>query len=141
MLAHLCHSVKKYPADDETRPLFLAPLSELFGRVIVMQLSTGIFLIFNIACAVANSTGQLLAFRLLSGLAGSAPLALGGGVLSDVWSPVDLARAMALFSLGVRPCNIPPHGTWMSKLTAYCFIATAWTNLRSNHRGIHCGKR
>ena len=72
-----------------------------------MQLSTGIFLIFNIACAVANSTGQLLAFRLLSGLAGSAPLALGGGVLSDVWSPVDLARAMALFSLGVRPCNIP----------------------------------
>ncbi|RPB05253.1 MFS general substrate transporter [Choiromyces venosus 120613-1] len=81
-------------------PLFMAPLSELFGRVIVMQVTTILFLTFNIACAVANSTTQMIVFRLLAGLAGSAPLALGGGILSDIWAPVDLARAMAFFALG-----------------------------------------
>ncbi|CUS08372.1 unnamed protein product [Tuber aestivum] len=81
-------------------PLFMAPLSELFGRVIVMQVTAVLFLVFNIACAVANSTAQMIVFRLLAGLAGSAPLALGGGILSDIWAPVDLVRAMALFALG-----------------------------------------
>ncbi|KAG0128968.1 major facilitator superfamily domain-containing protein [Tuber indicum] len=81
-------------------PLFMAPLSELFGRVIVIRVTTVLFLIFSIACALANSTAQMMVFRLLSGLAGSAPLALGGGILSDIWAPVDLVRAMAIFSIG-----------------------------------------
>ncbi|KAI5843429.1 major facilitator superfamily domain-containing protein [Morchella snyderi] len=81
-------------------PLFFAPLSEIFGRVKVMQVSIFLFLVFNIACAVAQTTGQMIAFRLLAGLAGSSPLALGAGILSDIWAPVDLARAMAFFALG-----------------------------------------
>ncbi|KAG0633914.1 major facilitator superfamily domain-containing protein [Tuber brumale] len=81
-------------------PLFMAPLSEMFGRVIVIRVTTVLFLLFSVACALANSTAQMLSFRLLSGLAGSAPLALGGGILSDIWAPVDLVRAMAVFSIG-----------------------------------------
>ena len=101
------------------RPLFMAPLSELFGRVIVMQVSTVLFFVFNIACAVANSTAQMIVFRLLSGLAGSAPLALGGGVLSDVWAPVDLVRAMAFFSLGV--CLISPFPSKIARMLIWMF--------------------
>lgn len=62
-------------------PLFLGPLSEMYGRFVVLQLATLFFLVFNMACGFARSSSQMLAFRFLSGLGGSAPLAIGGGVL------------------------------------------------------------
>lgn len=57
-------------------PLFLGPLSEVYGRTIILQLSNLFFLVFNIACGVCQSKGQLTVFRFLSGLGGSAPLAV-----------------------------------------------------------------
>lgn len=57
-------------------PLFLGPLSEIYGRVPVLQLSNLFYLVFNIACGVSRSKGQMIAFRFLSGLGGSAPLAV-----------------------------------------------------------------
>lgn len=57
-------------------PLFLGPLSEMFGRVIIIQTANIWFLVWNIACGVAQSKGQLIAFRFLAGLGGSAPLAV-----------------------------------------------------------------
>lgn len=57
-------------------PLFLAPLSEIYGRVIVLQLANLFYLVFNIACGVSQSKGQMIAFRFLAGLGGSAPLAV-----------------------------------------------------------------
>lgn len=59
-------------------PLFLGPLSEVYGRVIVLQLSNLFYLAWNLGCGFAQSSGQLMAFRFLSGLGGSAPLAIGG---------------------------------------------------------------
>ena len=57
-------------------PLFLGPLSEIYGRVPVLQLSNLFYLVFNIACGASRSKGQMIAFRFLSGLGGSAPLAV-----------------------------------------------------------------
>lgn len=57
-------------------PLVLGPLSEVYGRVPILQLANLIYLIFNTACGFCNSKGQLIAFRFLSGLGGSAPLAV-----------------------------------------------------------------
>ena len=57
-------------------PLFLGPLSEIWGRVIVLQLANLFFLVFNIACGVSQTKGQMIAFRFLSGLGGSAPLSV-----------------------------------------------------------------
>ena len=62
-------------------PLFLGPMSEIYGRVHVLQLSNLFYLVFNIACGVCTSKGQLLAFRFLSGLGGSGPLAVGNSSL------------------------------------------------------------
>ena len=57
-------------------PLILGPLSEIYGRVPVLQLSNLFFLVFNIACGFSKNKGQMIAFRFLSGLGGSAPLAV-----------------------------------------------------------------
>lgn len=56
--------------------LFFGPLSELFGRVVIMQTGTVLYLVFNLAGGFANSMDQLLAFRFLAGLGGSASLAV-----------------------------------------------------------------
>ncbi|KAI8232758.1 Efflux pump vrtL [Colletotrichum sp. SAR 10_99] len=63
-------------------PFVLAPLSEMYGRVVVLQSANMFYLIFNTVCGFSTSKEQMLAFRFLSGLGGSAPQALGGGVLT-----------------------------------------------------------
>lgn len=62
-------------------PLLFGPLSEVFGRIPVLQATNLFYLIFNLACGFAQNGTQMLVFRFLSGLGGSAPSAIGGGVL------------------------------------------------------------
>lgn len=62
-------------------PLFLGPLSEIYGRVPVLQISNLVYLIFNIACGASKTKGQMIAFRFLSGIGGSAPLAVSDRLL------------------------------------------------------------
>lgn len=62
-------------------PLCFGPLSELFGRAYVLQCSNLCYVAWNLGCGFAQTSGQLIAFRFMSGIAGSAPLAIGGGVL------------------------------------------------------------
>jgi hypothetical protein len=66
-------------------PLFLGPLSEIYGRVIVLQLSNLFYLAWNLGCGFAQTSGQLMAFRFFSGLGGSAPLAIGGVRISFIF--------------------------------------------------------
>lgn len=57
-------------------PFVLAPLSELFGRIRVLQTANLLFLIFNTLCPCSQTMPQLYVFRLLSGIGGSAPQAV-----------------------------------------------------------------
>lgn len=57
-------------------PFVLAPLSEIYGRVCVLQYANLIYLAFNTACGFATTRSQMLAFRFLSGIGGSAPQAV-----------------------------------------------------------------
>ncbi|EXL40211.1 hypothetical protein FOCG_17202 [Fusarium oxysporum f. sp. radicis-lycopersici 26381] len=80
-------------------PFLLAPLSEMFGRVVVLQSANMFYLIFNTVCGFSKTKEQMLIFRFLSGLGGSAPQALGGGVLSDCWRKEERGTATAIYSL------------------------------------------
>lgn len=57
-------------------PFVLGPLSEVFGRSRVLQCSNAFYLIFNTACGFSKTRSQLLAFRFLAGMGGSAPQAV-----------------------------------------------------------------
>lgn len=57
-------------------PFLWGPLSEVFGRVRVMQGANLIFLLFNTVCGFAKTKEQMMAFRFLSGIGGSAPQAV-----------------------------------------------------------------
>jgi multidrug resistance protein len=80
-------------------PLFLGPLSEMFGRRPVIQLSSVFFIAWTMACALAQTQGELTAFRFLAGLGGSAPLTTGGGTVGDLFVPEQRGKAMAMYSL------------------------------------------
>ncbi|KAI7337565.1 MFS multidrug transporter [Hortaea werneckii] len=80
-------------------PLFLGPLSELFGRRWILQGSNFFYFCFNLGCGFSQNIGEMIAFRFLSGLGGSAPMGIGGGVLGDLWLPQERGKAMALYSL------------------------------------------
>lgn len=57
-------------------PFVLAPLSEIYGRVTVLQYANLIYLVFNTACGFAQTKQQMLAFRFLAGIGGAAPQAV-----------------------------------------------------------------
>ena len=105
-------------------PLFLGPLSEIFGRRIVLQLSNLFYFIFNLACGFSNNLPEIIAFRFLSGLGGSAPLGIGGGVLGDIWLPQERGRAMALYSLMplLGPAIGPIAGGFIAQYTTWRWV-------------------
>lgn len=81
----------------------------------------GIFFIFTIACAVSQTTTQLAVFRFLSGLGGGTPLAIGAGVLADIWEAKERGRAVAIFSLG------PPIAPTVAPIIAgFISLRTTW---------------
>lgn len=109
-------------------PLFLGPLSELYGRVRVLQIANAFYFVWNLACGFATSKGQLMAFRFLAGLGGSAPLAIGGGLLSDCWKAEERGRAISIYSLAplLGPAIGPIAGGFITENTTWrwCFWAT-----------------
>lgn len=81
-------------------PLFMAPLSELYGRLYVYHASMLGFVVFVVACAVAPSMGALIAFRFLSGVFGSCPVTNASGSIADLVPQEGRAAAMAAISIG-----------------------------------------
>ncbi|OJJ43905.1 hypothetical protein ASPZODRAFT_154391 [Penicilliopsis zonata CBS 506.65] len=105
-------------------PLFLGPMSEIYGRVIVLQLANLWFLVFNTACGAANTKGQMIAFRFLAGLGGSAPLAIGGGVLGDCFKPEQRGKSVAVYSLAplLGPAVGPIVGGFITQNTSWSWV-------------------
>lgn len=110
-------------------PLLLGPLSELYGRVIVLQLANLFYLFFNLGCGLCRTKVQLIVFRFLSGFGGSAPLAIGGGVMSDLFTAEERGRAMSIYSLAplLGPAIGPIAGAFISENTSWRWIFYATT--------------
>ncbi|KAI1734246.1 major facilitator superfamily domain-containing protein [Xylaria scruposa] len=109
-------------------PLVWGPLSELYGRVIVLQLVNLIYLFFNLGCGLARTKEQLIVFRFLAGLGGSAPLAIGGGLLSDLFNAENRGKALSIYSLAplLGPAIGPIAGAFIAQNTTWrwAFYAT-----------------
>ena len=67
-------------------PLFLAPLSELYGRYPVVTISSWFFNAWILGCSFATSMSSLIVMRLLAGIAGSAVMTIAPAIVGDVFS-------------------------------------------------------
>ncbi|KAJ5303193.1 major facilitator superfamily domain-containing protein [Penicillium atrosanguineum] len=81
-------------------PLFLSPLSELYGRRPILNFANAFFTLCHIGCALAPNIGVFLAFRILSGIGGSVTLSVGGGMVADLFDIHERGVANALVTTG-----------------------------------------
>lgn len=92
----------------------------------VLQATNLLYLFFNLGCGFAKTKAQIIVFRFFAGLGGSAPLAVGGGVLADLFTAEERGRAMAIYSLApllgpaVGPIGMHPHLAPRPGLTREC---------------------
>jgi MFS family permease len=101
----------------------------MYGRVYVLQASNLFYLFFNLGCGLAQTKAQMIIFRFLAGLGGSAPLALGGGVLSDLFLPEQRGRAISIYSLAplLGPAIGPIAGGFVTQNTTWRWVFYATT--------------
>lgn len=104
-------------------PLLLGLMSEVFGRVRVLQLSNLFFLVWNLGCGFARNEEEMIVFRLLAGIGGSAPMAVGG-VLGDCWHPEERGKAVGIYSLAplLGPALGPLVGAWIAEKTTWRWV-------------------
>ena len=57
-------------------PIFIAPMSEIYGRKPVLTISNSFFCIWQIGCAVAPNIETLIVCRFFSGVGGAACLVI-----------------------------------------------------------------
>jgi MFS family permease len=81
-------------------PILTAPLSEMHGRLIIYHICNVVYAAFTLGCALSTNAPMFYIFRLLSGCASSAPVAIGGGTIADLMVPEERGGAMGLFMLG-----------------------------------------
>jgi MFS family permease len=79
-------------------PMFLAPLSEFYGRRLIYLVSFTFFTLFLIPCALARHISVLLIFRFLSGMVGSVFLSVAGGTVGDMFSKSEVGPPMTVFT-------------------------------------------
>jgi MFS family permease len=99
-------------------PFVLSPCSEIWGRKRIVQCGNVVFILFNTACGFSRTGRELVVFRFLAGIGGSASVGvsmnfftdfgnieltfgnqIGSGVLSDCWSVDKRGQAMSIYQL------------------------------------------
>ncbi|KAK3302733.1 major facilitator superfamily domain-containing protein [Chaetomium strumarium] len=98
-------------------PLFLAPLSELYGRRPVLSIANWFFCLWQIGCALAPNISALIVFRFFAGVGGSGVLTLGAGVIADVFRADERGFAFGIYTLGplLGPTAGPIIGSFVSQ--------------------------
>ncbi len=92
--------------------LFHGPLSDAYGRRVVILVGVAVFTVASIGCALASTIGELLAFRALQGLSAGAGLIVGRAMVRDCFEGAQAQRVMSLISLifGIAPALAPIVG-------------------------------
>ncbi|KAJ5236917.1 hypothetical protein N7489_007008 [Penicillium chrysogenum] len=101
-------------------PLFLGPLSEIYGRTIDSAARQPLLLSFQ--HRVRGVTNEIC--RFFAGLGGSAPLAIGGGVLSDCFRAEERGKGVAIYSLAplLGPALGPIAGGFIAENTTWRWV-------------------
>jgi multidrug resistance protein len=80
-------------------PLLWAPMSELYGRQVILFISYGGLTAFNAGAAGARNIETLLILRFFAGAFSASALTNSGGVIGDMFDAKDRGMAMGLFAM------------------------------------------
>ncbi|CCH58813.1 hypothetical protein TBLA_0A10350 [Henningerozyma blattae CBS 6284] len=79
-------------------PLFLSPISEMYGRRITFIFSLSMSIVWQCLTTWASNIEGMLFGRFLAGFFGSAFLSVAGGTISDLFNKNEVGVPMALFT-------------------------------------------
>ncbi len=100
-------------------------LSMRIGRKRLFMISVAGFTLASMACGVATSLGEIVAFRLVQGLFGASLVPLSQAVVLDLFPPQQVGQVMALWGAAtiLGPVLGPTLGGWLTdNLTwRWCF--------------------
>ena len=85
--------------------LFMAPLSEIYGRRPVYLAGMLCFLLLLIPCGIGTSLEEVLIVRFFGAMAGSATIANAPGSIGDISNERNRALVFSIWSIG--PLNGP----------------------------------
>lgn len=99
-------------------------LGSRFGRKNYFLMSIIVFTIASFLCGNATSLWELVAFRILQGLAGGGLISNAQAILIETWPREDVGIATALFGLGavVGPTFGPTIGGYILEITTWPWI-------------------
>ncbi|CAG7925403.1 unnamed protein product [Penicillium olsonii] len=98
-------------------PLIWAPLSEIYGRRLIIFSSSFFLTAFTAGAAGARNIQTLLVLRFFAGTFGSAPMAVSGAVIADLFNPIIRGLASGLFAAApfLGPVLGPIFGGYIAK--------------------------
>ncbi|MFO1106612.1 MAG: DHA2 family efflux MFS transporter permease subunit [Amaricoccus sp.] len=99
-------------------------LSDRCGLRQVFIASVAGFIVTSMACGLATSLGQMVAFRTLQGLGGAALVPLSQTVLLNINSREEHGRAMAIWGAGIMvgPIVGPSLGGWLTDSFGWRYV-------------------
>ena len=91
-------------------------LSVRIGRKTLFMISIGGFTLASMLCGIANSLGEIVAFRLLQGVFGASLIPLSQAVVLDLYPPRQVGQVMALWGAAaiLGPIFGPALGGWLT---------------------------
>ncbi|MDF1779004.1 MAG: multidrug effflux MFS transporter [Rhizobiaceae bacterium] len=109
--------------------LFWGPLSERTGRKPMLYAALAIYIASSLLCALASNVENLIAFRILQGLAGGGITVVGTSIVKDMFDGRERERVMAtVMSLVIiAPMVAPVLGAFLLKVASWhaMFVALA----------------
>jgi MFS transporter, DHA1 family, multidrug resistance protein len=106
-------------------PVFFGPASEVFGRRVPLFVGYLAFAVFQIPVAVAQNVETIMLGRFLGGFAASAPLAVVGGAMADIWGPIERAYGICVFAASAF--SGPVAGPIMGGFITQSHLGWRWT--------------
>jgi EmrB/QacA subfamily drug resistance transporter len=123
-LEHLSWVVTSYLlAVTVVTPVY-GKLGDLYGRKVVLQAALVVFLVGSALCGLAQSMGELIAFRAIQGLGGGGLIVSAQAAIGDVVAPSERGRYSGLFGavFGVSSIAGPLIGGFFTSHISWRFI-------------------
>src|SRR5262245_14152496 len=89
------HSVSAFLFGLALGQLLMGPLSDRYGRRAILALSLAIYTVANVACALATSITQLVAFRVLEAVGAGAAAVIVNALVRDLFEERASASVMS----------------------------------------------